>query len=784
MVCLSSLVYGDRFLSIRLHFSLLFFLLTSTARPQSINFLTDVQPVLTEKCLSCHSGDAAQGELKIHTREELLRGGKSGAAIVPGKGSESLLIAKMEGKKGMRMPPSGPALSADVIERIRLWIDQGANFSGAALKTERVAPIAPREPTIPAGSAENPIDRFIDAYLAKDGISQPQIVNDGKFARRVAYDITGLPLSPEQLRTFEADTGRDKRKRLVNTLLADRQAYAEHWMSYWNDLLRNDEGVIYFGERKSITKWLMDSLLKNRPYDQMVRQLLNPVKKSDSEGFLIGMTWRGVVSASQTPPMQAAQNSAQIFLGINLKCAACHDSFINRWQLKDTYGLANMFSDEPLELVRCDIPLGTKSEAKFLYRDTGGLSGKSLAERRKVAADWFVNRENGRFARTIVNRYWRQFFGRGLVEPVDDMDALAWNEDLLDWLASDFVANGHDLQHLIRRIVTSRAYQMEAVAEKEAPKSYVFHGPQLRRLSAEQFDDTISAVTGSWRVNSPRTEAFATYTREWRVKSDPLSRALGRPIRDQVYTERSTAASTLQALELTNGPLLSRRLEQGAKTLIGEAKPAPLNLFDSKMMRSGVSEVDVDITGANELWLLIQDVDSYDRSRVIAGWANAELVGPQGAVKLGSLRGKQDVTTKEMELKDAKAEAVTGGLPLALSWDIAGKGFTRFRALAAVDERSRQSDIGPAIRFFVFDTTPDPDQLVRIRGNTPIPSPKPTSDPQELTDRLYAQLLSRRPTEEEKDAALSLLGQTTASVSGLEDLLWALMMSPEFQYIH
>src|SRR4029079_11579115 len=152
-------------------------------------------------------------------------------------------------------------------------------------------------------------------------------------------------------------------------------------------------------------------------------------------------------------------------------------------------------------------------------------------------------------------------------------------------------------------------------------KEYVFRGPRLRRLTAEQFEDAISAATGDWRVNNPRGERYASYTREWHLKSDPLSRALGRPIRDQVYTERSADATTLQALELTNGPLLSKRLERGAKMLLGELPPSPANLFDSKVIRSGKVRVDVDITGANELWLLIEDVDSYDPARVIAEWS-------------------------------------------------------------------------------------------------------------------------------------------------------------------
>ena len=171
------------------------------------------------------------------------------------------------------------------------------------------------------------------------------------------------------------------------------------------------------------------------------------------------------------------------------------------------------------------------AEAKFPFPELKVSFDDTMASRRKAAAEWFSHRENGRFARTLVNRYWRKLFGRGIVEPADDMDAEPWNQDLLDWLASDFVTSGYDLQHLLNQIMTSRAYQLPAV-EKTEP--YVFRGPLLRRVSAEQFEDTISAVTGEWRVNTKRTDTFASYVREWRLKSDPLSRALGRPIRSHL----------------------------------------------------------------------------------------------------------------------------------------------------------------------------------------------------------------------------------------------------------
>jgi hypothetical protein len=197
--------------------------------------------------------------------------------------------------------------------------------------------------------------------------------------------------------------------------------------------------------------------------------------------------------------------------------------------------------------------------------------------------------------------------------------------------------------------------------------------------------------------------------------------------------------------------------------LLGQLEPAPANIFDSKLMRSGKIPIDVDITGAKELWLLIEDVDSYDRTRVIAGWANAELEGPTGTMKLDT-----------QELK----------VPSSLKWYIAEKEFTRFRAQAFVDERSRQSDIGPAVRFFVFTEKPNPDQLMLLQGNAPYQPPQKKWTARELVESLYAHLLARNPTAAERKTAQSMIGGAEISTSGVEDLLWALLMSPEFQYIH
>ena len=743
----------------------------------AVDFVTEVQPVLTAKCLGCHAGASAQAGLRLHTRSDLLTGGVSGAAIIPGNGAESLLVKKIAGKQGLRMPPAGAPLDDGTIALIRAWIDEGAKYDGTVGLVDRAAALAPRHPAPPEGTASHPIDRFVDRYLSDHHIPSPTPVSDALFARRAWMDITGLLPPPAELNAFVESTASGKRTELVEHLLNRHGAYAEHWMTYWNDLLRNDEGVIYHGERKSITQWLYASLKDNKPYDAMVEELLNPAEGGGAEGYLIGVTWRGVVSASQTPPMQASQNAAQVFLGMNLKCAACHDSFVNRWKLADTFGLAAMFSHEPLELARCDVKLGKTATARFPYEVPGTPPGDGAPDGRATAARWFTHPENGRFARTIVNRYWRLLFGRGLVEPIDDMDAEPWNQDLLDWLASDFAEHDYDLQHLLSTLLTSRAYQMPSVTEPERGAEYVFRGPVPRRISAEQLQDAISLVSGAWQVNSPRTETTAHYTREWRRKSDALSRALGRPIRDQVYTERGDAPSMLQALELTNGPLLSDRVRKAAASLLGLTKSPPQNIFDSKMVRGSTADFEADIAGAREVWLVLEDVDSYDPARVKAGWAGLELVGPKGSMPLTATNGT-------VMQKSTETAVLAAPVPSRMRFAVPAGGYTKLRGRALIDERSKQSDISPALRFFVFTDEPDAEHLIRIEGAPPAPLPSTSWSSEALADYLYLHLLARKPTQAERKVALEMLGANKPSRTGVEDLFWALLVSPEFQFVH
>lgn len=412
----------------------------------------------------------------------------------------------------------------------------------------------------------HPVDRIVDAYWAKRGAGRPAAVGGAAFLRRVSLDLVGLLPEPAALDAF---AGRGDRAKAVRRLLSQKRRYAEHWLTFWNDLLRNDyTGPGYIdGGRKPITQWLYKSLYDNKPYDRFVRELVAPAK--GAEGFVRGIKWRGRVNASQRPEMQFAQNVPQVFLGVNLKCASCHNSFINAWRLKDAYAMASVIADEPLEVHRCDSPTGETAAAAFLFPELGKLDpSRPKRERLKRLAGLLTHKDNGRFARTIVNRLWQRLTGRGVVHPVDVMGEEPWSRDLLDYLAWHLIENRYDLKKTLELIVTSRAYQSQSASWKEGTE-FVFRGPLTRRMTAEQFIDAVWRITGT---APPRPVVFVGErggepVRASLMPSDPLMRSLGRPERSQVVTTRPAEFSTLQALDLTNGPEAAALLARGAERL-------------------------------------------------------------------------------------------------------------------------------------------------------------------------------------------------------------------------
>lgn len=569
----------------------------------AVDFTHDIVPILRNHCGKCHTNGVAKGDFAMDTKASLLKSD----SVKPGHAAESDLIERIKSaEKEFKMPPEGPRLSAADVAKLTDWINAGVPWeeSFSFRQSTYEPPLKPRKVTLPLAQPgfEHPIDRIVKAYWDKNKVSPAPLLDDVSFVRRVYLDLVGLLPPMVEVEKFQADTDPAKRALMVRRLLDDRTAYADHWLSFWNDLLRNDyKGTGFIdGGRRPISKWLYQALLNNKPYDKFVHELISPDK--ESEGFIYGIQWRGRVNASQVREIQFAQNVGQVFFGANLKCASCHDSFVDKWKLDDAYGLAAIISDSPMEINRCDNPTGRTAQARFLFPELGSIDAKApKQERLRQMADLVVHPDNGRLRRTLVNRIWHKMFGHGLVHPVDAMGTPPWNADLLDYLANYLVDQKHDLKALMAHIATSRAYQTVCSPHSEnvTAADYVFTGPELKRLTAEQFVDALWTISGTSPEKPVAPVALPapvedSPTQGPRVRaslmdSDALQRSLGRPNREQVVTQRGEVLTTLQALDLANGQRVTEMLKSGAAKMLANLKGQPVDRMIDEVFRNAVS---------------------------------------------------------------------------------------------------------------------------------------------------------------------------------------------------
>ncbi len=582
--------------------ALVVLLFPGPASAANVDFAHDVLPIIQQHCAKCHTNGTYKGSLSLDTRESLL----DSEMVEPGKAADSELIDRVSSDDpDVQMPPKGKRLTKDEVATLRRWIDAGVPWQEgfSFLANEYEAPLKPRRPELPPAEqgADNPIDRIVFQYWSDYNLKLPPPLGDAAFMRRVSLDLTGLLPKPADVDAFVADGDPNKREALVNRLLDDRVAYADHWLTFWNDLLRNDyAGPGYIdGGRKQITSWLYKALLDDMPYDEFVRELISP--NAESEGFAKGIVWRGKVNASQQPELQFAQNVGQVFLGVNLKCASCHDSFIDKWKLVDSYGLAAIASDHTLEINRCDKPTGAMATPYFLFPELGKVDPAAPREARlQQLAGLMTSPANGRLTRTIVNRLWQRLMGRGIVHPVDSMGTRPWSEDLLDELAVHLSDSKYDLKETLRLIATSRVYSMQSTAidETASPEDYVFAGPAPKRMTAEEFCDALAAITGVAPDKTAKDDIFTKplkkqgarpFVRSSLLVSTPLMRTLGRPNREQVVTTRPAEVTTLEAIELSNGQSLTELLEAGSKKLLADYPKDSSEAMCRRIFKAGLA---------------------------------------------------------------------------------------------------------------------------------------------------------------------------------------------------
>lgn len=786
---------------------------TASVRAAEVDFAHDIAPLLRKHCGECHTGNQKKGSLSLNTREALLKGGESGPVVVPGKSRDSELIARITNDdKDLRMPPEGPRMSVEQVATLKRWIDAGAPWEQGFTFGQRSyePPLKPRHVELPpvVAGRTNPVDRIIDAYQQKARIERAKTIDDGAFLRRASLDITGLLPPPEELKTFLADRAADKRSRKVRELLERDIDYAEHWLTFWNDLLRNDYTGTGFitGGRKQITGWLYESLVANKPYDQLARELIAP-PTPDSAGFIDGIRWRGEVSAGQTVEIQFAQSVGQSLLGINLKCASCHDSFIDRWTLAESYGLAAIYATQPLAIHRCDKPIGQTAQASWLFPELGQIDVNApQPERLKQLAALMTHPGNGRFTRTIVNRIWHRLMGRGIVHPVDAMQSEPWNADLLDYLGTHLADNKYDLKQTIELIATSDAYQRQTEVVQDDEGDYVFRGPRAKRLTAEQFVDAV------WQLTATAPASFDAQV--IRGKADP--QAIGKLVGEWIWS-----SDVPPGKQPAGGQTIALRKQfklPGAATRAGCVitcdNEYTLFVNGKRVAADGnwetveaIGLADALKAGDNEVLIIARNGAADANPAAVYLEAMVESDGKvttiatdkswQWTARLPDANGKFAEPPKDWR----DAATVSGpwgerlGAELRSKLSLSGQATARMVRASLTKNNFLMRSLGRPHREQIV--TQRPNDLTTLeamdlsngamlaelleRGAKQLVQGEFKS-PEEFVRWLYQSALSREPTTQESATMQQTLGDKLTE-QGIEDVLWVVLMLPEFQLV-
>tara|TARA_Y100000588_G_scaffold224233_4_gene238222 strand:+ start:14 stop:1777 length:1764 start_codon:yes stop_codon:yes gene_type:complete len=435
---------------------------------------------------------------------------------------------------------------------------------------------------LPEGAS--PVDRLLAEGWARLGVQPSAEVDDSTLIRRLCLDICGTLPTVEEVRAFRADQRPGRRERLINRFL-DRPEYAAFFAMKWADILRNrGKGYSTSKQRPGtalFAGWIRDSLATNKPYDQFVAEILTATGSQRENPPTV---WYRQVRTS----VDYVESVAQAFLGVRIQCAQCHHHPFERWSQADYYGLAAVFSRVGRRGGFADAEVPTnerifvRSQGEVHHPRTGRvvaprpLGGPDLSlspfdDPRQRFARWLSRPDNPFFARTMVNRMWGHFLGRGLVHPIDDARSSnpPSNPELLNWLTSDFVASGYDLRQLIIRIAGSRAYRLSSQPNKSNrldTQSYARFYP--RRLKAEVLLDAYSQVLDVPTVfPGDRGGKFPAGTRAIELPDENVSvhflDVFGRPDRRSACEcERTDDPALAQALELVSSKEIQRKLSE------------------------------------------------------------------------------------------------------------------------------------------------------------------------------------------------------------------------------
>jgi len=665
-------------------------------------FETKVRPVLARNCYSCHTR-AASGGLRLDSHEALIKGGKDGAVVVPGKPEESMLISAIRYQSSLKMPPSGPLAAADVAV-LEAWVKSGAAWpKSTALPVSKISaaeqtfwsfqrPQPPAVPQLASPWAFNDIDRFIWKKLTEKGLQPVADADRRTLIRRVSYDLTGLPPTPQEADAFVADKSPKAYENLVERLLAS-PAYGERWGRMWLDVVRYADttgggGDYPVPQLAKYRNYVIKAFNEDKPYDRFIHEQLAgdllPAKTEGEQwnniiatGYLAG-SMRYLERNGHLP--DAVDNIGYAFQGLTVACARCHDHKFDPIPTADYYAIYGVLAStrfphagndavrfqrdliyrDPKVVQREDyqtfqaqmrpiqnaieavlklpgtyddllpqlharrmnmlvhapeyesafaVTEGDAHDVKVQHygdpKDEGELvrrgflqatAGKPLSPEVKGSgrlepANWLPSAEHPLTARVMVNRIWLGHFGRGIVPTANDFGTRGLppsNQELLDYLATRFVANGWSIKSLHRDILLSHAYRLSSVSTPandaiDPENSYNWRQAR-RRLDAEQLRDSLLKVSGlldpqpleahpfppqsQW--NYEEQNVFSPKQSDYETDKRTVYSMVQRTVRSQYFllfdganqnasTEQRTSSLTpLQALYFLNAPFPKR----------------------------------------------------------------------------------------------------------------------------------------------------------------------------------------------------------------------------------
>lgn len=448
------------------------------------------------------------------------------------------LVAAMaaEGRPFQILSPSADLPLSDeawdaLVEEQRAWLtefNRGQRLS--ASKAERdywrqrheiarreAAKLPPIDvPALPSGmTANNAIDHFIAARLAAEDIEAAPLTDDWQFLRRATLDTVGVIPTPQEIAAFQKDPGPQHREKLIDRLLSDPR-WADHWVSYWQDVLAENPNILKgkLNNTGPFRWWIYESLLDNKPIDRFATELI----------MMEGSTWYGgpagfaLATQNDAPLAAKAHVISKAFLGVEMKCARCHDAPYHDVTQRDTFSIAAMLgrggqkiprtsvvpvaegarqpevtiSLKPGETVKPDWPF-----AEFAGDEVPGDLVRKPDDSRAQLAVLITSPANERFAKVVVNRMWAKLMGRGIVAPVDDWEGLEPSHPkLLQWLARQLITHDYDVKHIARLILNSRTYQRKVLPDATGEQLRLFASPTRRRMTAEQIVDSLFLAAG------------------------------------------------------------------------------------------------------------------------------------------------------------------------------------------------------------------------------------------------------------------------------------------------